>query len=207
MMTKEEIDALGHGLAYSAACTAIESECVRCDEGWFDVSIENFGDDDVLDSVKYLDARGLIDRNPDNPDWIQLRDESEAVETACHPTPDTLQGLFRDRPTITFREFQITNALRCSEAFNHTLEDWLPAGWPLAICGEVGELANLMKKVLRGDFTIEDKRKEIEGEIADVICYCDLFASAIGADTGEIVRRKFNEVTKRVNWRGMDGDL
>lgn len=108
---------------------------------------------------------------------------------------------------LTFTEFQHTNALRSEEAFDHTLAEWLPVGWPLAICGEAGELANLMKKVMRGDFTIEEKRREIEGEIADIICYCDLMASAIGANTGEIVRRKFNEVTKRVNWRGMDGEL
>ena len=60
----------------------IESECTwhgTDGVGWFDVSIENFGDDDVLDSVKYLEARGLIERHPENQDWIQMRDESEAT--------------------------------------------------------------------------------------------------------------------------------
>ena len=81
-VNRSELDALAYVIAYSAACTMIESECTwhgTDGVGWFDVGIENFGDDDVLDSVKYLEMRGLIERHPENRDWIQVRDESEAT--------------------------------------------------------------------------------------------------------------------------------
>lgn len=41
----------------------------------------------------------------------------------------------------------------------------------LGLMGEVGELANLIKKIIRGDFELEAKKKEIEEEIVDIFIY------------------------------------
>jgi len=43
----------------------------------------------------------------------------------------------------------------------------------LMVCmiGELGEFANTVKKVIRGDFSLASRRKEIEEEITDVFIY------------------------------------
>ncbi len=99
--------------------------------------------------------------------------------------------------SFTFEEFQATNNARCVESF-HRSEPWPIPMWCLAIAGEAGELCNLVKKVERGDFTMESQRQAILEEVADVITYCDLLMTQMGASTADEVRRKFNVVSQRV---------
>jgi hypothetical protein len=83
--------------------------------------------------------------------------------------------------------------------------DWSLLEWCGAACGELGELSNICKKVKRGDLKlgdfIEDKgrtmtvRAWIAREIADVVCYADIIAIQIGADLGNAVIEKFNEIS------------
>lgn len=54
--------------------------------------------------------------------------------------------------------------------FNHTQHE-LRVHYALGMCGEVGELANLVKKVNRGDMDWEDAKMEIGEEMADVLTY------------------------------------
>lgn len=76
--------------------------------------------------------------------------------------------------------------------------DWPLSKWMNAVHGECGEAANLIKKIERGDFTLEDKRHMLADELADVICYLDLLAIRAEIDLGEAVISKFNAVSKRV---------
>jgi NTP pyrophosphatase (non-canonical NTP hydrolase) len=76
--------------------------------------------------------------------------------------------------------------------------DWSPADWMTASVGELGELANIMKKVRRGDLTIDEARPEMAKELADVVTYLDILAKQLDIDLGEAVREKFNEVSRRV---------
>lgn len=78
------------------------------------------------------------------------------------------------------------------------LNNWTPADWLTAVVGELGELANVLKKVKRGDFTLEEKRREIEDELADVQTYLDLLAASVQVDLGTATISKFNRVSKRV---------
>lgn len=106
-----------------------------------------------------------------------------------------------DLALLTFQEFQALNKRRCEEAFHRVGDDiWPIQNWMLAIAGETGEACNLMKKVLRGDFTIDAARPELLKECADIICYTDLAITHLQADTGETVMAKFNEVSRRVGW-------
>jgi NTP pyrophosphatase (non-canonical NTP hydrolase) len=101
------------------------------------------------------------------------------------------------------------NRRRCEGGFGHAVawdnEYWPIQNWALAIAGEAGELCNLVKKTLRGDFTVEEKRAEILAELADVMTYCDLAISSLSADTGETVVAKFREVSKRIGWADREG--
>lgn len=76
--------------------------------------------------------------------------------------------------------------------------DWALSAWCNAVLGELGEAANLIKKIERGDFTLEQKREELAKEFADVLTYLDLLAFRSGVDLGRATIDKFNEVSRRV---------
>ena len=76
--------------------------------------------------------------------------------------------------------------------------DWSQAEWLQATVGELGELANLLKKVRRGDMLLEEAMPEIKKEFADIVTYLDIWALQFGIDLGEAVISKFNEVSERV---------
>lgn len=126
---------------------------------------------------------------------------------------------------LTFKTFQIRNRIRCSTiqgsqslkgGIRHFSENWDLSDWALAINGEAGELANLVKKLRRGDFshmigdpldTVPDGsevdvREQLGQELADIITYCDLMLSALGMDTGLTVEGKFLMVSERWGYEG-----
>lgn len=78
------------------------------------------------------------------------------------------------------------------------VNDWSMNDWMTALCGEVGELANELKKVHRGDISIEEAREKISNEIADVQCYLDLLAIRCGIHLDEATMTKFNAVSKKI---------
>lgn len=106
---------------------------------------------------------------------------------------------------MNLKEFSAVNRKRCTDesGFNHALDSWSPAEWTNAMAGEMGEAANITKKILRhdqgikGNVKAEDQdrdelRRRAIDEIADVIIYADLAIQALGGDTSEAVRDKFN---------------
>lgn len=76
--------------------------------------------------------------------------------------------------------------------------DWPLSQWSNAVLGELGEAANLIKKIERGDFSLEEGRKKLADELADVQTYLDLLAHRAGVDLGHATIAKFNEVSERV---------
>ena len=92
----------------------------------------------------------------------------------------------------------------------HNNNNWSLTDWCTAITGELGEAANIIKKIRRGDFTLEEVRDELAKELADVQIYLDLLAMSAGVDLGQATMDKFNEVSKRVGSRvkiGTYGDI
>ncbi len=71
--------------------------------------------------------------------------------------------------------------------------DWSDAEWLEAIVGELGEYANLKKKVRRGDVSFEDSKEKLSFELADVVIYLDILAHRLGIDLGRAVVDKFNK--------------
>lgn len=102
---------------------------------------------------------------------------------------------------MEINEFQRLNVRRCVEAFP-ACANWDLSDWMTAIAGEVGEAANLVKKINRGDFELDGKMAiELGKEIADVMTYCFIVLDCIGRPAEEALIEKFDEVSKRVNWR------
>lgn len=76
--------------------------------------------------------------------------------------------------------------------------DWALSQWSNALCGELGEAANLVKKIERGDFTLDEKRTELADELCDVLTYLDILAHRAGINLAEATISKWNRVSERV---------
>ena len=90
--------------------------------------------------------------------------------------------------------------------------DWSLNDWIVAILGELGELANLAKKLRRGDFNLDDEVPEaishkegavtyrdwLANEGADVGIYLDIFLLQLRRDLGDVIRRKFNRTSDKI---------
>lgn len=76
--------------------------------------------------------------------------------------------------------------------------DWSLGDWVCAVTGELGEAANIIKKIKRGDVSLVEVKGELLREFADVVCYLDILAYRCDIDLGDAVRLKFNEVSDRI---------
>lgn len=108
--------------------------------------------------------------------------------------------------SLTFTELRIANATRCKHFRNAKgelchpggINDWPIEKWMNAVLGELGEAANILKKIDRGDFTLDEGRAALAEEFADTVTYLDMAASRVGIDLGQSVREKFNQVSEKV---------
>jgi NTP pyrophosphatase (non-canonical NTP hydrolase) len=110
---------------------------------------------------------------------------------------------------MTFEQLRVANVMRLAHFKNRhgalahahpSGSDWTPAQWLQAVVGELGEYANLRKKVERGDYTIEEALPELGAELADVVIYLDLLAYRLGIDLGEAVREKWNRKSEQIGY-------
>ena|SRR5689334_13880222 len=115
---------------------------------------------------------------------------------------------------LTFREVSALNAKRAKRwhrGFPLCEDGWTGADWSNAMCGEAGEVANVVKKLRRietaihqaeqGDNTDEAYSamltKKLATEIGDTFIYLDLLAQFYGLRMENCVTDTFNRVSKR----------
>lgn len=79
--------------------------------------------------------------------------------------------------------------------------DWSLNDWMTTCVGELGESANILKKVRRGDLTLEEARPKLKMEFADVVIYLDIMAKQAGINLGEAVMETFNAKSVKVGSR------
>ena len=112
---------------------------------------------------------------------------------------------------LTIKTFSKRNLHRCEDAtgFNHKLSDWSLSDWMVALAGEVGEVANIVKKLNRyrdgvgliiSKESEQELKKMLEDELADIYCYLDLFAQAANIDLSEAIESKFQAVSKKIGY-------
>lgn len=108
---------------------------------------------------------------------------------------------------LTFNDLRKANMKRLPQFKNSKGElahekpdgsDWSLAEWMNAVAGELGEAANIIKKIRRGDLTLQEARPMLAKEFADIVTYLDITAAQAGVDLGNATREKFNEVSNRV---------
>lgn len=111
---------------------------------------------------------------------------------------------------LTFNTLRGGNIARLPEFRNNKGEishlqadgsDWSLNDWLTAVCGELGEAANILKKIRRGDLTLEEARPILAQEFADVNIYLDILAARAGIDLGQAVMETFNTKSVKVNSR------
>lgn len=67
----------------------------------------------------------------------------------------------------------------------------------VCIAGEVGELANEVKKIRRGDVSYEVRRSALEGEVADIFAYVLKLANQMTFDLEAAYQIKMTENATR----------
>ncbi len=66
----------------------------------------------------------------------------------------------------------------------------------VALAGESGEIANHLKKILRGDHELD--ADELAEEAADAVTYGFLLLSTLGVDPEKVLLDKYEKVNKRI---------
>lgn len=106
-------------------------------------------------------------------------------------------------------EFSKRNRRRCEDprGFNHKLESWSLSDWLTATAGELGEAANIIKKLNRvrdgipGNTESPDQlHANLADELADVLIYLDLMSQAAGFDLDTIRDAKFAKTSKKLGY-------
>jgi NTP pyrophosphatase (non-canonical NTP hydrolase) len=107
------------------------------------------------------------------------------------------QGYAAGRTAGGLGDFHRTSIERSRTGFG-SHGDWSLADWMTAVVGELGELANLLKKRRRGESIL---LTDIHDEWADTFTYLMLLADALDiTDPMDLVWRKFNKVSERIGW-------
>lgn len=110
---------------------------------------------------------------------------------------------------MDFREFSRENIARCTSAsgFNHSLSSWSLSDWMTAVVGEIGEAANIVKKLNRvrdgivgNTETPEQLHAALADELADVDIYLDLLYQAAGIDRVSAIRHKFDRTSAKIGY-------
>lgn len=110
---------------------------------------------------------------------------------------------------ITFGLFSEANRKRCEspQGFNHALSGWSTSDWFLAALGELGEAANIAKKLNRvrdgipgNKETPEELRAKLRHELGDVFVYLDLLAQSLGFTIGDAAAEVFNNKSAEIGY-------
>lgn len=110
---------------------------------------------------------------------------------------------------LTFDNFSNANLKRCEhpKGFNHNLKSWSTSDWVTATLGELGEAANIVKKLNRvrdsipgNKETPEQLKKMLADELADTFIYLDLLVQSLGLNMRDIVVSKFVKTSVKIGY-------
>lgn len=108
---------------------------------------------------------------------------------------------------MDLRKFSLRNRTRCINGFDHEITDWSMSDWMTATMGELGEAANIVKKLNRIRDSIkgnkegeEELLRKLAGELADVFIYLDLTCQRAGIDLSVAVEETFNKKSDEIGY-------
>lgn len=142
-----------------------------------------------------------------------IRELAEAALAASgHSLPPVVEpcaghGSSATARELSFNEFSRVNRQRCEskDGFNHALQSWSTSDWFLALLGELGEAANIAKKLNRVRDGIpgnkqskEELQDKLRQELGDSFVYLDLLSQSLGISIGEAAVEVFNAKSKEL---------
>lgn len=110
---------------------------------------------------------------------------------------------------LTFGQFSEANKARCEspQGFNHPLAGWSTSDWMTALVGEVGEAANIVKKLNRyrdgvpgNKVSADELRDALRNELGDVFVYLDLMAQSLGFNIADAAADVFNAKSEDIGY-------
>lgn len=110
---------------------------------------------------------------------------------------------------LTFAELRETSLARCNRWHPTGIGEWSLSDWFTATMGELGEAANVGKKLNRirdgivGNTCSDSEgalRSQLADELADVAIYLDILAASEGIDLALAIARKFNRTSEKVGF-------
>jgi NTP pyrophosphatase (non-canonical NTP hydrolase) len=108
---------------------------------------------------------------------------------------------------LTFTTFSVINRQRCESesGFSHKLEGWSLSDWFLALTGEIGEAANIAKKLNRfrdgipgNKVSKEELQIKLRQELGDAFVYLDLLCQSQGISIGQAAVEVFNQKSEEL---------
>lgn len=125
---------------------------------------------------------------------------------------------------MSMYEFSEANRKRCEspKGFNHKIDSWSLSDWITAALGELGEAANVAKKLARvrdgipgNKETEAELREKFRREIGDTLVYLDLMSQSQGFSLWDAAREVFDRKSREIGytdpsdypeWPGPEGD-
>ncbi len=110
---------------------------------------------------------------------------------------------------MDMNDFAVFNRRRCEapRGFDHSLDEWSLSDWMTATLGELGEAANVAKKLNRvrdnipgNSETPEQLEAMLADELADTFIYLDLLAQSQGISLQDAVIAKFNRTSEKIGY-------
>lgn len=110
---------------------------------------------------------------------------------------------------MTFEQFSKANRARCEapDGFNHALNSWDSSDWITAVVGELGEAANIVKKLnryrdgIKGNKETEAVlRAKLRRELGDTYVYLDLFCQSLGFTVEAAAREVFDNKSVEIGY-------
>ncbi len=111
--------------------------------------------------------------------------------------------------SFTIAKFSRANRTRSEspQGFNHSLDSWSLSDWFVAVMGELGEAANIAKKLNRvrdgipgNKETEAELRAMLADELADADIYLDLLFQSQGIDRTAAIISKFNRTSAKIGY-------
>ena len=104
---------------------------------------------------------------------------------------------------MTFEEYQNKAVSLLHSDFNKNVVNSV-----LGLCGETGEVAEKVKKVMRDKEGIfdDDSKKEITKELGDILWYIAVTSSNLGISFEDIVQCNIEKLTSRKERKTLQGE-
>lgn len=145
-------------------------------------------------------------------DAVTMAKEFQFVAPARLPLPHTVK-IQTPKDYDFLHALRRANVARCEapNGFNHKLSSWDLNRWLTAVTGELGEAANIVKKINRitdkmncvklgQSDNIDELKEMLQDELADVFIYLDLLCAYEGYDIATIVNNKFTKTSLKIGY-------